>query len=381
MSICSHSPHNRDSPGTVPSRQAGKAGTVPEIPKRTLKERNPVIQLDPLIPLSYNEETYFKTKMRILIYGSGAVGLGLGSALIKSGHPLSFLARKDTVLALKRHGLIRTGIFGNFKVSPDRFFCDTSLGKLPHLPFDFILVTTKSFDSFFAAKDLSRSPFLFNKKTKIILCQNGWGNAEVFSQFFPRQKIYNARVITGFVRPQPHKVIVTVHADSILIGSLYQKGTSDLQEICAAIRKGDLPCQASPDIQKDLWAKMLYNCALNPLGAILNVPYGILGKYEETRCLMNDIIGEVFEVMKKGGYKTHWRSPQAYRKVFYARFLPSTASHESSTLQDIKAKKKTEIDALNGIIVRLAKQLKVNVPTNLFVYRMVKFIEKRNLTR
>lgn len=317
--------------------------------------------------------------MRILNYGAGAVGLGLDSCLLKAGQSVDIVARPKTVLALKRYGLIRRGIFGKFKATPEIFSAFSSLDKAAKASYDFILVTTKSFDSAAAAKDIAHHPKIFNKATKIILCQNGWGNAESFAKFFPKNQIYNARVITGFTRPKLNEVTITVHADAILIGSLFNKNLHGIDGLCRAVAKGGIPCRISREIEKDLWAKMLYNCALNPLGAILEVPYGVLGARKFSRDLMEKIIREVFFVMTKTGYQTHWKSPKDYLKVFYRKQLPPTAKHFSSTLQDIKAKKKTEIDALNGIIVRLADKFKIAVPANRSVYYMVKFIEEKNL--
>ena len=124
---------------------------------------------------------------------------------------------------------------------------------------------------------------------------------------------------------------------------------------------------------------MLYNCALNPLGAILDVPYGTLAEHESTRNIMNCIVEEVFAVMTKAGYETHWESVKNFLKVFYGKLVPDTAEHKSSTLQDITAKKATEIDALNGAVVKLAEKFHISVPCNSIVYNIIKFIEARNL--
>ena len=331
------------------------------------------------IPVFKEREITLKEKMKILNYGAGAVGLGLDSCLLKAGEDIDMVARPKTVAALNKNGLIRRGIFGNFKASPKMFNCYASLDKVPAGAYDFILVTTKSFDSKEAAKDIARHPKLFHSQTRVVLCQNGWGNAEIFASSFPKKQIYNMRIITGFTRPKPNEVTMTVHADSILIGSLFGGELKYIEKLCRAITKGGIPCRLSPDIGKDLWAKMLYNCALNSLGAIFEVPYGVLGQHEFSRDLMNEIIREAFLVMKKSGHKTHWPSANAYLKVFYRKFLPKTAKHNSSTLQDIKAKKRTEIDALNGMIVNLAERLKIPSPVNRLVYKIVKFIELRNV--
>ena len=316
--------------------------------------------------------------MRILVYGAGAVGLGLASCLIKSGEHVIMIARKQTVMALRARGLMRTGIFGTAKARAEVFGAYPSISSSPQGAYDYILVTVKSCDSAAAARDLARHPSLWGRKTRCILCQNGWGNAEIFSRYLPKKKIYNARIITGFTRPQPHVVTVTVHADAIHVGSLFHANVSGITNLCDAITAGGIPCRATTCIEKDLWAKMLYNCALNPLGAILKVPYGALAENNFTRMFMDAIIDEVFAVMKKARYKTHWKTTHGYRKAFYTRFVPATAAHESSMLQDITARKKTEIDALSGVVVRLAKRHRIAAPVNRIVYKIITFIDRKN---
>lgn len=316
--------------------------------------------------------------MRALIYGGGAVGLGLASCLLKSKACVDIIARKDTVLSLRKNGLTRTGIFGDYNASPSTLDSYLSLNDIERETYDYILVCTKSFDSLEAAKDLSKHKSLFGEKTKIVLFQNGWGNTEVFLSFFDKETIYNARVITGFERHRNNEVAITVHADSIHIGSLFGADLSGVEYLSESIKNGDIPCQTTKEIEKDIWAKMLYNCALNPLGAILDVPYGTLAEHECTRSIMNGVVEETFNVMTIAGYETHWRKATDFLIEFYEKLVPDTAEHKSSTLQDIVAKKRTEIDALNGAVIKLADKFTVDVPHNSVVYNIVKFIEAKS---
>jgi 2-dehydropantoate 2-reductase len=336
--------------------------------------------------------------MKALIYGGGAVGLGIASCLILSGAKVDIIAREGTVSALRRGGLERTGIFGSVEVGPERFEAFASLDELLRLggrrlqdgglnldgefgyDCDYVLVCTKSHGSPAAAADLSRHREILGDGGKIVLFQNGWGNAEIFAEHFPKDQIYSARVITGFSRPENNVVEVTVHADSIHLGSLFASDLAPMAPLAEAITKGGIPAEVVPEVGKDLWAKMLYNCALNPLGAIFGVPYGDLAEVSASREIMEALIGEIFAVMKAAGYRTHWSTPDEYRAVFYERLLPPTARHVSSTLQDIRAKKSTEIEALSGAVVRLGEEVGVPTPTNATLYRMVKFMEARNLS-
>ena len=313
--------------------------------------------------------------MNVLIYGGGSVGLGIASCLLKSKVHVDVVARPETVEALGRHGLGRDGIFGPFRAPPESFGAYASLAEIRGAQYDHVLVCTKSFDTHQAALELSRQPSVRHAKTVFVLCQNGWGNAEEFLEHFPKESIYNARVITGFFRPEKNAVTVTVHAEPIHVGSLFIPDVSPVVKLCQAIAEGGIPCEPTQAIEKDLWAKMLYNCALNPLGAVLGVPYGVLGKREEARAIMDSVVKEIFAVMGACGYRTHWTSPEGFLAAFYARLVPSTAAHESSMLQDMRAGRRTEIDALNGAVIRLAGLHDVPVPCNSLLFSLVKFIE------
>jgi 2-dehydropantoate 2-reductase len=316
--------------------------------------------------------------MRVLIFGGGSVGLGIGSCLLKAGAEVDIIGRENTVAALHADGLVRFGIFGEYRAGAGQFGSYTSLDEAGEVVYDYILVSVKSFDTSEAAKELSEHKRIFGEKTKIVLCQNGWGNAEEFLPYFDKGRIYSARVITGFQRVKENKVEVTVHAEPIRIGSLFGGDTSGVEGLSSFINNGDIPCETTDSVEKDLWAKMLFNCTLNPLGAILDVPYGVLGENEYTRAIMNGIVEEIFDVTAAAGYKTHWENAEGFLEVFYEKLVPFTAEHKSSTLQDILAKKKTEIDALNGAVIKLAQEYRIKVPYNLAVYNMVKFIEKRS---
>ncbi|MBN1362879.1 MAG: 2-dehydropantoate 2-reductase [Sedimentisphaerales bacterium] len=313
--------------------------------------------------------------MHVLIYGGGAVGLGIASCLLRSECSVDIVARPETVAALRTEGLVRTGLFGSSRAEPGSFGAFDCLAEVTGEAYDFVLVCTKSFDSARAAQDLADHQDRIGTSTRFVLFQNGWGNAEVFATRFPAQRIYNARVITGFHRHRPNEVEVTVHADAIHVGTLFGGDLAPLVPLCRSIHAGGIPCEPTDAVGKDLWAKMLYNCALNPLGAILKVSYGVLAEHATSRELMDCIIAEVFTAMSAAGHQTHWPSAAAFIRIFYERLVPDTASHRSSMLQDITAGKRTEIDALNGAVIALAEKHRVVAPYNRAVYDLVKFVE------
>jgi 2-dehydropantoate 2-reductase len=317
--------------------------------------------------------------VEVLVFGAGAVGLGLSSFLLQEGHRVHLVGKETTVVALRKHGLKRQGIFGQANFPPQQLTASSNLAETGRETFDFYLVCTKSFDTESSARQLKTGSTLAHQKSPIVLCQNGWGNAEIFTKHFPREQIFNARVITGFIRPEPHVVEVTVHAQPLHLGSLFDADCARLQALADTLNQGGIPSSVTESIDKDLWAKMLYNCPLNALGAILQVPYGLLGESENSRALMQQIIEEVFMVMQGLGFTSHWLSAKDYLKDFYGELLPSTYEHESSMLQDIRAGNKTEIEALNGVIVREGKNMNIDVPCNEIVRNQVLFLQNRSI--
>jgi 2-dehydropantoate 2-reductase len=317
--------------------------------------------------------------VKVLIFGAGAVGLGISSFLLESGHRVHLVGNEKTVFALQNYGLKRNGVLGSVSFSPKSLTASLQLSEIGTEIFDFYLVCTKSFDTENSARQLKAQLNLAYHKSPIVLCQNGWGNGEIFSHYFPDKQVFNARVITGFLRPEPNRVDVTVHAMPIHLGSLFYGDLTLLNKLADALSDGGIPTIVSHDIGKDLWDKMFYNCSLNALGAVLQVPYGHLGGNKNTRIVIERIVEEVFLVMKGLGNNSHWQSAGGYLKFFYSNLLPSTYDHESSMLQDIRAGNKTEIESINGVIVREGKKMDIDISYNEFIHSQILFLENKSL--
>jgi 2-dehydropantoate 2-reductase len=305
-----------------------------------------------------------------LVVGAGAVGIGLGTALLAAGEPVVFAARGDTAKALRARGCARGGIFGEVAFAPGAFSVVADPAELRDPPAS-VLVATKTFTSRDVAAALAKSDAITSGEAPIVLAHNGLGTAEIFCERFAPQRIYNARVITGFRRSEPARVEVTVHAEPVLIGSLFGADTFRVAALARAIARGGIPARTTAEIGAWLWAKLLFNCALNPLGAILGVPYGELGRSEATRRLMDLVVREIFAVMEAEGESTRWPDATAYLAHFYADLLPSTALHESSMLQDVRAGRPTEIDALCGEVARRGARRSVPAPVNEALARLI----------
>lgn len=309
--------------------------------------------------------------MKALLIGSGAVGIGLGASLADSGWHLDIVAKGATKEAIERYGMIRRGLFKEIKVPAGKLGIFETIDAVSSA-YDYILVCTKTTVSAKIAQELWENKRILKNEGKVVLFQNGFENDEVFLSHFGPEQIYSARVITGFSRPEYHISEVTVHAAPVLIGSLYRMSLLPILPLVQAIQAGGIPCEATEEIGKALWAKMLYNCALNPLGAILDVNYGKLIENDYTMKIMNHIIEEIFEVMSAAGYHTYWQDAKSYQEEFYGKLVPTTYDHRSSTLQDIERKLRTEIDNLTFVIVKLGKKHRINVPYNEMIYQLIK---------
>ncbi len=332
--------------------------------------------------------------MDVLIIGAGAVGLGLGASLHHSGHAVRYWLRdahcpgdasakepgEGAAAAphpIETSGITRSGLFGDVHVPAEAIEVWRTRADWHRARLDFVLVCTKTTSNASVAKMLGQYWHELEAEPRVVLCQNGWGSAERFAAHLPRERIDSARIITGFRRLGPNHVDITVHADAIHLGHLFGPPSRELEVLAEAITQGGLPCATVPDIERDLWAKLIYNCLLNPLGALTRVRYGALAESAETRSIMQAVAVEIFEVLEATQRRTHWSSAAEYLETFYAELLPATAQHESSMLQDLEAQRPTEIDALCGAVARLGGQVGVETPVNAALATLVAAAEQR----
>lgn len=310
-----------------------------------------------------------------MIIGSGAVGIGLAASMKSQNANISIFARGETAKAIKENGIKRCGLFTHYSFTKDEVNVYETYGEIPKNTFEYVFIASKTTANDDISQKLDIHREILKDNFKIIIFQNGFGNDEAYLRFFDKSRVFCARVITGFTRPQRHVSEVTVYTEPILIGSLQKQDPSDLKEIADMITSSGINCELTDEVDKYLWAKMLYNCALNPLGAILDVNYGKLTENEYSIELMNNIIDEIFEVIKASGYETLWHSSDEYKDIFYSKLVPDTYNHYSSTHQDIQRKIKTEIDSLTGKVIELGERNNIDVSTNKIIYNLIKSIE------
>ena len=312
--------------------------------------------------------------MKTLIIGAGAVGCAAAIAAANAGMETALLDNSATANYIQEHGLKRTGIFGEITITPDRI---TVYQDYDHIQpgYDYIVVAVKTMANETVAGELASHRDILGQTGRIVIFQNGWGNDEPYLAHFPASQVFNARIITGFEKPALGVTNVTVHTAPILLGSLHGESIRELEPLARAINDSGIPAEISEEVEQALWAKMLYNTTLNPLGAILNMKYGQLASSEHLVGIMNRLIEETYAVMEAAGYQTFWKTPEEYQRAFYGKMVPDTFAHRSSTLQDIEKRQRTEIDTLNGCILRIGSKHGIPTPTHTMIVEMIRGIE------
>lgn len=304
----------------------------------------------------------------ILITGLGALGTVFATLLKKAGHTVFALTKDKYLSALSDRKVRVSGIWGEHEAELDGIF--SSIGPLRQKKIDLIILTVKSYDTAAAIEQVKP---LAGKDTLVITAQNGYGNYETVSSAVGEDHTLLSRIIFGVKLPTPGRAEVTVIADDVRIGQPHNAvDQGRVQEIAAAFTSAGIPTAYAENVEAILWDKILYNAALNPLGAILECSYGQLAENGETRRTMDAIIDEIFRVAQARKIALNWKSAAAYRDHFYSRLVPPTAKHYPSMYYDVKAGKRLEIDALNGAVVKLAQEKGIAVPVNETITNIIK---------
>ena len=298
--------------------------------------------------------------MKILIFGAGGVGSVVGGFLARMGHEVSLLGRAWHLDAVRKDGLTISGIWGDYRIKAFDLYTDPCAISKPD--FDLVILTVKAFDTLKASEELPR---LMSDRTMLLSLQNGLGNAETLLHKISPEQLLMGRVIFG-VEVSPGKVKVTVSADDVAVGAL--PGASPKlspERMAATLAHAKIPAKAVPDIFTVIWAKVIYNCALNGLCSIHEIPYGKILENEATLSAMKEVVRECYTVAAKKGVSLEPSTADAYIDLLINRLIPPTAAHLPSMLQDLRKGKPTDIDSLNGAICALGDQLGVATPQNL----------------
>lgn len=311
--------------------------------------------------------------MRVLILGAGAIGSVFGGFLAKAGHAVTLVGRAPHMDQIRERGLLITGIWGEHQVSIGR--CLTSPEALAQAreSFELVLITVKSYDTAAAAAAIQP---LLTGETLVISLQNGLGNAETIAEAVGWRHTVGGMIIFGVEQHRPGRVTVTVQADKVRIGHWMSAIDPErLDALASLLTAAGIETVHSPDIRRYIWNKVFYNCALNPLATVLGSTYGFLLTTEPTRDIMQRVIDEAYQVAWACGAELFHRLPEDYLEHLYTDLIPPTAAHHPSMLQDIQKGKRTEIDALNGAIVRLGRAHQIACRTNQTLVDLIRVLE------
>ena len=312
---------------------------------------------------------------RYLIFGAGAVGTLLGGRLASAGHSVTFVARKWNADGIRSGGIRISGVWGENQVAPQPAY--ESVGDIPgdRRDFDCIIITVKAFDT---QQALDECLPVIQDETLVTSCQNGYGNCQIIADRIGWNRTLGMRLITGVELPEPGTVKVTVHADAVRIGHyLRQFPLERIESIAQPMKEAGIPIEATDRLEQYVWAKILYNAALNPLGALLGVTYGDLADHDESRSIMKSIVDEAFAVTSAHDIQQFWNSAGEYMEAFYEKMLPPTAVHYPSMLRDLEKGRRTEIGALNGAIARLGQEKNIHTPVNDTVISLMNYLENK----
>ena len=313
--------------------------------------------------------------MRFLVMGAGAIGSVAGGLLAEAGHDVTLVGRAAHMSAIRAKGLRITGIWGDHVVSGLGAFTSVNEISSP-VSFDVIFIATKSYDTAAAVRDILP---LLAPDSLVVSLQNGLGTMETIAGLTGLQRAVGGRVIFGAELVEPGRVAVTVYGGDVMLGSPEGPASTRIQALAATCTAAGIPTQATDDILSYIWGKVLYNGSLNALSALLGMPYGALLRSEPARQLMGTLITEMFAVARAAGARLPWQEPEDYRRVLFEELIPMTGAHYASMHADLRQGKRTEIDALNGAIVRLGQRHGIPTPVNATLTLLIKTAEERGL--
>ena len=293
--------------------------------------------------------------MKTAVMGAGAVGCYYGGMLARAGHEVTLIARPPHVDALRRSGLRLQAQTFDEQV-PLQASADASAVQGAQL----VLFCVKSTDTDTAGAAMA--PHLAPDAI-ILSLQNGVDNAE--------------RLAASLGRPVV-PAVVYVATEMAGAGHVRHHGRGDLvigatprsNALVALFAAAQVPVQVSANVAGALWAKLIVNCAYNAVSAISQLPYGRMVQGTGVPELMRDVVQECLAVATALHIDVPGDLPDAVRRI--ALTMPG---QQSSTAQDLARGKPTEIDHLNGYVVRQGAMLGVLTPVNRALHALVKLIE------
>jgi 2-dehydropantoate 2-reductase len=297
--------------------------------------------------------------MKIAVMGAGAVGCYFGGLLARAGHDVVLVARPAHAEAMQREGLLL-----DTQSFRERVRVQASTQPDAVQGAECVLFCVKSTDT--ESAGLAMAPHLAEGATVLSL-QNGVDNAERLAAVLQRP-VLPAVVYVATAMAGPG------HVRHFGRGELVIAPSPTSEQLARTFAAAGIPMQVSDNVAGALWAKLVLNCVYNPLSAITRMPYGEIVNAQglDVPRAMDDIVRECLAVAHASGIALPEGTAEAV--------LPLAASmpgQVSSTAQDLARGRHTEIDHLNGFIVRRGEALGIATPANRLLHTLVRLLEAR----
>lgn len=292
--------------------------------------------------------------------GAGAVGCYYGGMLARAGHPVTLIGRPAHVQAVRAQGLrMQTQSFD------ERVPLTASTEASAVAGADLVLFSVKSPDTQAGGEQMR--PHL--APGALVLClQNGVDNAERLRAVLPDHEVAAAVVYVATEMAGPG------HLRHHGRGELVIEPSARSAQVMQALTAAGVPTEISDNVRGALWAKLILNCAYNALSAVGRIAYGELVQQPGVKDTMRDVVAECRAVAAADGVTLPGDVDAAVRRI--AETMPS---QYSSTAQDLMRGKPSEIDHLNGHVVRRGEALGVPTPANRVLWAVVKLVEAATL--
>jgi len=300
--------------------------------------------------------------MRICVIGCGAVGSLFAAHLARGGEAevWAYDVWKDHVEAIRASGLRLSGA-ANFTA---RLHATSDAKDIPRC--DYGIVATKAIHTRGAIAQVAHA---FDKDSAVCSVQNGVGNEEIIAE-------HVKLVIRGTTFPAGHPIApghigYDIQGDT-WIGPFEPTGTpmSKVEELAGLITRSGMNVIALPDARGAQWTKLIFNASTNPVGALTLLHHGAATRLEPTGQLFRDLIAEGKAVARALGIELHGDPHQLVQKAASA-----PGKHRASMLQDVLAKRQTEVDFMNGAIVSWGEKAGVPTPLNQALWELIKGLE------
>jgi 2-dehydropantoate 2-reductase len=304
--------------------------------------------------------------MKICILGAGSLGSAIGGALTAGGLDVWLMGRPGSahIEAMRQKGLtlIEGGVERTVKV---RVATDArEVG-----PVDLLVVLVKSRST---EEAIQGAGPLIGERTIALSLQNGLGNEEILIERLGKERVLGGRTYAGGNLAAPGRVIVGVKGKKTLIGEWDGTATERVTGIAALLNRAGMDTQVSSDIRAVIWNKLLVNVSTGAICAITGLPYGKLNQVKEAVDCGAAAVAEAMAVARAEGVTLSITDPrEAWNRAVEG--LPF--GFKTSMRQDIEKGEKTEIDFINGAVVRLGEKRGVPTPVNRTLVAAIKGIE------